>query len=732
MAAGNLIRIAQAYVELSVKGSKKAEAQLTAFQATFTATSRSMLSAAKAFATLGAAAAAVFAPAIKNASDLVEATNKVNEVFKDGARDIFQWAETSSDAFGLSKRAALEYVSELGLILEKTGLAAEATSEMSRELVKLAADGASFYNVSLDESFEKIKSALVGEAKPIRTFGVLLSEAAVSARAAELGFQKVNGEYSEGSKVAARYLIVTEQMAQATGDFERTSGDLANQTRIFKADLENLGAAIGTAVLPRVNELLTDIIAITKAMKDFAEVNPTLIQLGFDIGVIGSIMAVLLYVGSKVVQVLTTGWTKIAAVWGVAATGILWLKDILYLFIAGSTAATAWALALGAAVAGIAIWFGDMINGGRKWRAERAKGEKEAQELEKKRLVLMERVNKIEAERDEKAKAAKIAKEADAAAAAKALEEEEKRAEAALKYYDAEIVKLKERFVLLTQGEEAAARFRDKEAGADGGQVNDLSRIRQALQGIEDQKSAQEKIREEAEAYTDSLNEQLKTLELQKIELQQGEFAAARAADIANGRLPADVNRLDILRRANAAIAEGNQLRDEALALAQAEQEAAIEKEKATRQSAADAREELRLQILGLKLGEEAEIQAREKAKGFTDREIAENARLRRIRNELQDAQNAAKSAQKGLRTSNDTAAFGGGGAFNKALFGQRFGVVGGDDPAARATYEANRRILVRMAQIQRYRKKQDDYANRGRQAQLQLQRQFMKKIGGK
>jgi hypothetical protein len=58
-------------------------------------------------------------------------------------------------------------------------------------------------------------------------------------------------------KVLAAQKVIFEQTTAAQGDFARTSGGLANQTKILSAELENTKLVIGEALLPIVLELAT-------------------------------------------------------------------------------------------------------------------------------------------------------------------------------------------------------------------------------------------------------------------------------------------------------------------------------------------------------------------------------------------------------------------------------------------------------------------------------------------
>lgn len=220
-------------------------------------------------AALGAAQAGLamlkseISASITAASDLNETLSKSEQVFGDNAAQVEEWSQSSATAFGLSQNAALGATATLGDMFNTMKLGAGPAMDMSTTLVELSADVASFHNAAggAEEVLQAMRSGLIGESEPLRRFGVLLSEAAVQAKAAELGLGGANRELTEAEKVQARYAIILEQTASAQGDFARTADGQANQARILDAQMEDLRATLGQGMLPAVTE-------VTKAAND--------------------------------------------------------------------------------------------------------------------------------------------------------------------------------------------------------------------------------------------------------------------------------------------------------------------------------------------------------------------------------------------------------------------------------------------------------------------------------
>lgn len=192
------------------------------------------------------------------ASDLQESTSKAQVVFGAQFADIEEFAEGAAESTGLAKQEALEATATFGNLFQALGSTREEAAAMSPDVVQLAADLASFNNLGVDETLEKLRSGLVGEVEPLRSLGVSFLAADVAAKGLELGLAGANGEMTEGAKVQARLALIMEQTTLAQGDFARTSEGLANQQRILQAELGNAAAAAGTMLLPAFEALIAE------------------------------------------------------------------------------------------------------------------------------------------------------------------------------------------------------------------------------------------------------------------------------------------------------------------------------------------------------------------------------------------------------------------------------------------------------------------------------------------
>lgn len=239
------------------------------------------------FAKIAKAAAGAFAikkivnfgkEAIELGSDLAEVDNVVGVTFGDMSGKVDRFAKSAMKSFGLSETMAKRYVGTFGAMSKAFGFNTDQAYEMSTALTGLAGDVASFYNISQDEAYTKLKSVFTGETESLKDLGVVMTQTALDAYAMANGFGKTTKEMTEMEKVALRYQFVQNQLSAASHDFSNTQNSWANQVRVLKLQFDSLKATIGqgliNVLLPVVrviNFVLGKLTTLANAFKSFTE-----------------------------------------------------------------------------------------------------------------------------------------------------------------------------------------------------------------------------------------------------------------------------------------------------------------------------------------------------------------------------------------------------------------------------------------------------------------------------
>lgn len=191
--------------------------------------------------------------AVVGASDLNETLSKTKVVFGGGADEVVRFASRGAAALGQTKQQALDAASTFGIFGKMAGLSGKDLAGFSTQFTTLSTDLASFHNASPEEAIQAIGAALRGEAEPIRRFGVLLDDATLRQEAMRLGLIKTTKEaLTPQQKVLAAQASIMKQTKDAQGDFQRTSGGLANQQRILSATFTDMRTRLGAFLLPAV------------------------------------------------------------------------------------------------------------------------------------------------------------------------------------------------------------------------------------------------------------------------------------------------------------------------------------------------------------------------------------------------------------------------------------------------------------------------------------------------
>ena len=210
---------------------------------------------------------------IELASQLEEVQNVVEVSFGNMTQDVEGFSKKALYSLGMSELTAKKMASTFMAMSNSMGISAKDGKNMALQLTALAADMASFYNVSQEVAQTALNSIFTGETETLKKFGIVLTETNLKAFALSRGITKSYSSMTEAEKVALRYNYVLQATANAQGDFARTSGSWANQTRLLKEQLNILKTALGqiliAVILPLVkalNALLSFIISIGRAI----------------------------------------------------------------------------------------------------------------------------------------------------------------------------------------------------------------------------------------------------------------------------------------------------------------------------------------------------------------------------------------------------------------------------------------------------------------------------------
>ena len=211
---------------------------------------------------------------INLASSLVETQNVVDTVFGDASDKVETFADNAMMSFGMTELTAKQFSSRfqamgsaMGITNQQVASASEyltgklsglqnaykdlggEMADVSINLTKLAADMGSFYNLEYDEVAEDLESIFTGMTRPLRAYGLDLTQATLKEYALRNGLNADIESMTQAEKTMLRYQYVMDRMGRVMGDFTKTADTWANVTRTIGQQFQKLGSLIGTGLI---------------------------------------------------------------------------------------------------------------------------------------------------------------------------------------------------------------------------------------------------------------------------------------------------------------------------------------------------------------------------------------------------------------------------------------------------------------------------------------------------
>ncbi len=261
--------------------------------------------------------AAIGAASLQAASDAEETESKFNTVFRNIQADAQKSMKILRNEYGLSSRASQQLLADTGDLLTGFGFSQEAALTMSEEVNKLAVDLASFTNFSggAEGASKALTSALLGEREAAKSLGIAITENEVKKQMATNAAKGLTFESERMAKAQATLDIALRQSANAIGDYARTQESFANQSRLMRARLEDIGVELGKVFLPLATKVVA---ALTKMVNWFSNLDDStkkvIVVVAGIVAAIGPLLTTIGFLTANILPAMKAGFAAVSLV----------------------------------------------------------------------------------------------------------------------------------------------------------------------------------------------------------------------------------------------------------------------------------------------------------------------------------------------------------------------------------------------------------------------------------
>ncbi|MGG4462604.1 hypothetical protein ABEO79_00095 [Micromonospora provocatoris] len=240
---------------------KKAQDTLSGFQTNIRSLTKGI-----GVALAGLGAGAFLKSAVQDAMDFETSMNQVNRIMGSSSDEFMKFADSTAASFGYSRLEAVKTGATYGNLLMTFSKSADETRQKTEELMKATAVVSAATGRTMDDTFERIRSGLLGNTEAIEDLGINVNVAMIESTKAFQQF--ANGQswdqLSFQVQQQIRYAAILEQAYQKYGSTIQDS----TQVRLnnFMQALSNVRLALGQAFLPILNVVLPILTRFAQAL----------------------------------------------------------------------------------------------------------------------------------------------------------------------------------------------------------------------------------------------------------------------------------------------------------------------------------------------------------------------------------------------------------------------------------------------------------------------------------
>ena len=332
--AGSIVATIKATAQGVKKGVDEAKGHLDSFEKKAKQVSKTMGAIGMGLTTfVTLPLLAVGAGFIKVAADAEEMRGKFGVVFGELAAETEEWAKAQAKAMGRSRIDIMGYLADTQNMLVGMGATRAEGQELSKQIVTLAQDLASFNNVVDNDALTRMQSAIMGNHEASRSLGAVINENTLAMAMQKMGLRGTFQSLDELTKMQVRYETILMQSVDAVGDAERTATSFTNQLKAVKGEIKDMSEDFGRILLPyatRALEVLRGLVDTFNSMGEGGKKTVlTLMAVGIVIGplliFISELISALVVIKGAILAISgPVGWTIAAIIAIIAVLVKVW------------------------------------------------------------------------------------------------------------------------------------------------------------------------------------------------------------------------------------------------------------------------------------------------------------------------------------------------------------------------------------------------------------------------
>ena len=195
----------------------------------------------------------VLQDAIEISASWVENLNLLEVTYKETTDNALGLVKAMSTSFGLDPNDIVQYSATFMQMANAMGQARDTAYTMSTALTQVALDLASLRNVTFGQTVSDFESAIAGQVKPVRKYGMDITSFSIDDLLKRQGLSGSSTRMTMLDKQLARTILLIEQSRDAWGDYAKTINTFENQQKVLVAQYKQLLRALGDVFVGTVN-----------------------------------------------------------------------------------------------------------------------------------------------------------------------------------------------------------------------------------------------------------------------------------------------------------------------------------------------------------------------------------------------------------------------------------------------------------------------------------------------